>query len=35
MIIFDVFEAVSYLHCNGIIHRDLKPENIVIQNVIK
>jgi len=32
-ILGNIFEAVSFLHCNGIIHRDIKPENIVIENV--
>ena len=29
-ILGNIFEAVSFLHCNGIIHRDIKPENILV-----
>ncbi|CAM9593235.1 unnamed protein product [Lampetra fluviatilis] len=30
-VIYDISQAVQYLHTNRIIHRDLKPENIVLQ----
>ena len=33
MVLNNIYEAVSYLHCNGVIHRDIKPENIVIEHV--
>lgn len=28
--IFEVGQALKYIHSQGIIHRDLKPENIFV-----
>jgi serine/threonine protein kinase len=30
-IMFQLFEAVAYLHAHGVWHRDLKPENILVR----
>lgn len=31
-LVFEIVEAVAYLHSKGIVHRDLKPSNIMIRN---
>eukprot|EP00483_Globobulimina_turgida_P000805 UN00806 len=31
-IMYEVCNALQYLHCSGFVHRDLKPENILITN---
>lgn len=31
-LIFQVLEAVDYLHERGIVHRDIKPENLLFEN---
>lgn len=31
--LWEVCEAVRYLHTRDILHRDIKPENIVLSNV--
>ena len=28
--IYEIGQALKYLHSQGIIHRDLKPENILL-----
>jgi serine/threonine protein kinase len=28
-IIYNILNAISYMHRNGVCHRDLKPENIM------
>ncbi|XP_030003921.1 serine/threonine-protein kinase DCLK3 [Sphaeramia orbicularis] len=33
MMVSDVSEALSYIHCKSIVHRDLKPENLLIERV--
>ena len=30
-IVFQICDALSYLHRNNIIHRDLKPQNIMLR----
>ena len=30
-IIYQLLNAVSYIHKNGVVHRDIKPENILFQ----
>lgn len=32
ILMFQVFQAVNYLHKQGFIHRDLKPENICLDS---
>ena len=32
-IMFQVLEALSYLHKLDFVHRDIKPENIVMSHV--
>jgi serine/threonine protein kinase len=31
-IMFQLFDAVAYLHNHGVWHRDLKPENVLVLN---
>lgn len=31
-VIYQVLQAVEYLHRNKIAHRDIKPENIILSN---
>ncbi|XP_038144626.1 serine/threonine-protein kinase DCLK3 [Cyprinodon tularosa] len=33
LMVLDVSEALSYIHCRSIVHRDLKPENLLIEKV--
>eukprot|EP00927_Polykrikos_kofoidii_P011260 TRINITY_DN14765_c0_g1_i1.p1 TRINITY_DN14765_c0_g1~~TRINITY_DN14765_c0_g1_i1.p1 ORF type:complete len:322 (-),score=43.52 TRINITY_DN14765_c0_g1_i1:165-1130(-) len=28
--VYNLLDAVAYIHCKGIMHRDLKPENILL-----
>ena len=30
--LFQVLDAVAYMHRMGVVHRDLKPENLLYQN---
>lgn len=30
-IVFQILEALSYMHSKNVIHRDLKPENIIFK----
>ena len=32
-IIFQILQALSYMHRNGFFHRDLKPENILCSSL--
>ena len=31
--LYEICDAVNYLHNQDILHRDIKPENIVLSNV--
>ena len=31
-LVFQILDAINYLHHNGIVHRDLKPENLLMLN---
>uniref|UniRef100_A0A3B3ZCS1 Protein kinase domain-containing protein n=1 Tax=Periophthalmus magnuspinnatus TaxID=409849 RepID=A0A3B3ZCS1_9GOBI len=31
IMVSDVSQALSYIHCKSIVHRDLKPENLLIE----
>ncbi|XP_055013594.1 serine/threonine-protein kinase DCLK3 [Boleophthalmus pectinirostris] len=31
MMVSDISQALSYIHCKSIVHRDLKPENLLIE----
>ena len=31
LIMYQLVEAIQYMHFAGIIHRDLKPENILVE----
>nr|XP_020462460.1 serine/threonine-protein kinase DCLK3 isoform X1 [Monopterus albus] len=31
LMVSDMSEALSYIHCRSIVHRDLKPENLLIE----
>ncbi|XP_072303615.1 serine/threonine-protein kinase DCLK3 [Eucyclogobius newberryi] len=33
MMVSDVSQALSYIHCKSIVHRDLKPENLLIERL--
>lgn len=33
--IYNLLDAVSYIHSIGIIHRDIKPENLIIRNELE
>lgn len=32
LMVSDVSEALSYIHCRSIVHRDIKPENLLVRN---
>lgn len=31
LMVSDVSEALSYIHCRSIVHRDIKPENLLVR----
>lgn len=34
-VIYDICDAMTFVHSKGIIHRDINPNNIIITNNLK